>query len=782
MWKRFLLRRRSVILTWLFSYLAILFVPLLISGFVYSRSQELLKSEIHHANNVLLQEVREVIDNQVDSVKRLTTELIWNVRLRAFMYSSLYSTPASLDGELYNLHIAAKDLAIYRTLYPSIRTYYVYWRNMDLIFEPGLYRNHKLAYETIHENDAISYEIWLNLLQRKNAGSFIKLASKDDKPSTLAYIQSFPGERLGSSPGTSVVLLDTTKLMETIRNVQAFSEGQVLVMNPEKQVLVSTDSNQQPLYLSNIAFEGQSGSAFEEYNGERSEFMYIKSSNSELIYATVVPSTLVWQKTDSLRSIMYIGMLVSIVGGLTLSALFLLRNYSPVQRLLRLLQTVEKKETAPVGDEFHRIQQAISDTLDEKGRIYSRMKQQSSMLRSNMLTRMLKGRMDNRLALDESLTAFDVHFRSEKFAVILFYVDDERFFEHIDAISVRDKARLLEFIVANVVEDLAGEKHQGFACEIDDNIACLINLTEGPHEGLHEDVREIALRASRFLEEKFRIDTLVSLSGIKSSRLEIAEAYREAVDAMEYRIVVGNGDLSDYDELRREEALAPPSDYYYPIQVEQQLINLIKAGEADGAEEIVRGLLSRSRERASLSVEWLKCLMHDLVGTLLKAVGEIGGPEDGLAARIAQLVNCESSQEMEIQLAAAVRETCEFALSRQKENSSSSRNLAMMERSQDILAFISANYREANLNISMIGERFGMTPTYLSKLFKDQTGQGLLDTINRFRIEEAKTLLRGTKESIKSVSSQVGFHDINTFIRTFKKYEGITPGQFQKLG
>ncbi|RED51201.1 helix-turn-helix domain-containing protein [Cohnella lupini] len=785
MWKRFLVRRRSVILTWLLSYLAILTVPILISVFVYYQSQETLKSEIHRANNVLLKEVREVIDNQVQNVERLTTELTWNVRIRGFMFSSLYKKPGSLNPELYNLHLAVKEMAIYQSLYPAIKNYYIYWKDQDLVFEPGVYRTSRLAYDTIHENETISYEIWLNLMQKKNTGHFIKLENKDPSVSTLAYIHSFPGERLESSPGATVVLLDTSRLMETIRNVQDFSSGQVFVLNQDKQVLLSTDKSMEPLYLSDLAFADDYGSYFDDYEGKHSEFMYIKSDNSELTYVTVVPSSLVWQKTYYLRSITYIGMLVSLIGGVCLSIVFLLRNYSPIQRLLQLLRAGEKTSPESEGNEFLHIQKAISDTLNEKEQIQMRMKQQSNMLRSNMLVRILKGKVGTSIALDESLATFDVRFHSDQFAVILFYMDYERFFEHMETVSVMDKPRLMQFIVSNIVEDLAKEKHGGFVCEIDDNMACLINFKEGSREQQREDIKALAEQARQFLSEKFNIRTLASISDIKTSIDDIPQAYREAVDAMEYMIVVGDSGIVTYEELHRDESNHLQTSYYYPIQIEQQLINHLKSGDAKTAESIIRDIIAKNMGQSIISVELVKCLMFNLTSTLIKAIGEIGNVEESSfmnnSMRIAELMACESIKEMELQLSSAAREVCEYASLKQKQQLNSTRNQALEARSADIVAFISNNYTEANLNISMIGERFGMTPTYLSKLFKDQTGKGLLDTINHYRMEYAKTLLKDQSNSIKSISGQVGFHDINTFIRTFKKYEGVTPGQYQKM-
>ncbi|WP_168121173.1 helix-turn-helix domain-containing protein [Paenibacillus sp. HB172176] len=784
MWKRFLVRRKSVILTWLLSYFAILIVPILISMLVYNQSQEILKSEIHRANNVLLKEVREVIDNHVQNAERLTTELMWNVRIRGYMYSSLYTLPDSLDNDLYDLHQTAKEMAIYQSLYTAVKTYYVYWKEQDLVFEPGVYRDSKLAFETIHENETLSYEMWLNLLQDNKSGHFIKLAGRGNSSDALAYIHSFPGDNLEGSPGASVVLLDTSQLMDTLRNVQNFSSGKVLVLNKNNQIVLSTENNENPLFLANMDLPDKSGSYFAEYDGVQSEYMYIKSANSELTYVTVVPSSLLWQKTHHLKKITYVGMLLSLIGGIGLSIVFLLRNYSPIQRLLNLLKSEEKTFVHSEGNEFLHIQNAITTTLNEKGQIQLRMRQQANMLRSNMLARMFKGRLGNQIAIDESLSAFDVRFKSDRFAVILFYMDYEKFDDHLEGIPVADKPWLMQFIVTNIVEEMAGERHIGYVCEMDNNMVCLLNFDAVSEVGLLDDAISLAERARTFLSEKFNIHTLVSVSEIKHSAEEISHAYREAVDALEYLVVIGDRGIVTYEETKSQEADQLQSSYYYPIQVEQQLINYVKAGDARKAEEMIRHIIEKNTGQSHLSVELIKCLMVDLISTLMKTMGEIGDIQESAsvmnALPFSEIMNGESIKEMEARIYAVVQEVSDYAMDKQRQQQQSSRNQALEERSAEIILYISENFKDQNLNISMIGEHFSMTPTYLSRLFKDQTGNGLLDTINHYRLQLAKELLQERRDSITSIASQVGFHDVNTFIRVFKKYEGVTPGQYQK--
>ena len=62
-----------------------------------------------------------------------------------------------------------------------------------------------------------------------------------------------------------------------------------------------------------------------------------------------------------------------------------------------------------------------------------------------------------------------------------------------------------------------------------------------------------------------------------------------------------------------------------------------------------------------------------------------------------------------------------------------------------------------------------------------QNGFGLLEYINRCRVNRAKELLQNEPSlSIATIAKQVGFDYPNSFIRIFKKFEGMTPGEFRR--
>lgn len=93
--------------------------------------------------------------------------------------------------------------------------------------------------------------------------------------------------------------------------------------------------------------------------------------------------------------------------------------------------------------------------------------------------------------------------------------------------------------------------------------------------------------------------------------------------------------------------------------------------------------------------------------------------------------------------------------------------------------YVKENFTDPDLNISIASQHFRMTPSYLSSLYKKQTGKSLLEFINTVRIDFAERLLKEGC-SVADAAEQSGFRDSAGFIRAFKKKKGITPGQLKK--
>jgi len=96
-----------------------------------------------------------------------------------------------------------------------------------------------------------------------------------------------------------------------------------------------------------------------------------------------------------------------------------------------------------------------------------------------------------------------------------------------------------------------------------------------------------------------------------------------------------------------------------------------------------------------------------------------------------------------------------------------------------IQAYILENFRDPNLALSTIASRFRLTETYLSQLFKDQTGVNYSVFLEQNRIEEARRLLEQSELSISEVVARVGYHINSTFYRAFRRMYGVSPTGFR---
>ena len=85
----------------------------------------------------------------------------------------------------------------------------------------------------------------------------------------------------------------------------------------------------------------------------------------------------------------------------------------------------------------------------------------------------------------------------------------------------------------------------------------------------------------------------------------------------------------------------------------------------------------------------------------------------------------------------------------------------------------------ADLSLKAVASLLGMNSSYLSMLFRKETGITFTDFVNTKRIEHAKQQLLSSPLQIQAVAQNCGILDVNYFTKLFKKYTGVTPGKFR---
>ena len=98
---------------------------------------------------------------------------------------------------------------------------------------------------------------------------------------------------------------------------------------------------------------------------------------------------------------------------------------------------------------------------------------------------------------------------------------------------------------------------------------------------------------------------------------------------------------------------------------------------------------------------------------------------------------------------------------------------------QKVMNHINLNL-DSDLTLKSLAAMCFISPSYLSTLFKAETGTTLTDYINTQRIRRAATHLRESDQSIAEISAAVGIMDVNYFAKIFKRTMGTTPTQYRR--
>ncbi len=99
--------------------------------------------------------------------------------------------------------------------------------------------------------------------------------------------------------------------------------------------------------------------------------------------------------------------------------------------------------------------------------------------------------------------------------------------------------------------------------------------------------------------------------------------------------------------------------------------------------------------------------------------------------------------------------------------------------SDEVCEYIEKNLA-ADITASAVAEHFGFSRSYFSTVFKKTTGTTVSEYLLSCRLNKAKILMMGGELSVSQISELTGFKDTNTFIRAFKRKEGITPLKYKR--
>ena len=115
------------------------------------------------------------------------------------------------------------------------------------------------------------------------------------------------------------------------------------------------------------------------------------------------------------------------------------------------------------------------------------------------------------------------------------------------------------------------------------------------------------------------------------------------------------------------------------------------------------------------------------------------------------------------------------------EKSFISNPLTMHREIETVKEYIHNHYSE-ELGAQQLADMVYLAPSYLSSLFKKETGQNLSKYIKQYRMEKAKELLTDTNMKIVNISEKTGYPNVSYFCQSFREYFGVSPQKFRDKG
>ncbi|MDQ8738137.1 AraC family transcriptional regulator [Paenibacillus sp. LHD-38] len=531
------------------------------------------------------------------------------------------------------------------------------------------------------------------------------------------------------------------------------SDGKVISSN-DKSVLF-TDGGKQP-FIENIASSGlKEGYAFHELNGERLLYTWSRSKTFGWLNVKFSSVDPLMTKTHTLqRNILFLTILIIFVG--IFLAIFLATWLSkPARELVRIIRSrnnlgmKDRNELAFLDAAFKRMQ-------DEEEGLHKLLKEREKDSQNLAIHQLLRGE-----DLEKSEAMYPAHY----YRVAIVSIDRYRQYMNQTNPETRSYHR---YLLISQCESLFMEGintrsvYQGEGC-----FAIIINFEINDEEDQERGIRQTLLSIREQAAKLLGHSVTIGVSGLTESAESISDRLVEAMEVIKHRMIVGSGGITYWKE---EEVHS--QKYIDPIRSERRILNYLDAGDLNGIYKELEDIRAEIQSVEYISYDNILFIYNHLTGATIKHLRE----NHVSAARIfanrgniySTLTSIDTLDELENYLRNIYGEIVQHLARKSGETNYGER----------IIRHLEEHYREEIVFEDMAKE-IGISYSYMRKIVYELTGKSLIDYLNQLRIEKAKGLLVEKNLTIVQIAEEVGYYNVQSFKRFFRKYEGMPPNSYR---
>ncbi|WP_028611870.1 response regulator transcription factor [Paenibacillus harenae] len=455
----------------------------------------------------------------------------------------------------------------------------------------------------------------------------------------------------------------------------------------------------------------------------------------------------------------------------------LLSGYNDFEYAKRALQhQASDYLLKPAEDEelLNAVSKAVSELEDRWQEVTSHQSALSSLrsnlpiLRSHLLLELLKSRATGLAELKERLQMLELPFTAPSGCCLMLLRPEDYFDEQ----NEKDSS-LLEYAICNIAEEIFSDEYSLWYTK--DEYGYLVFLLTRKKDALSAEpmnIHQIERKTAQLQHcVKLYLKGTVSLVLSKQAAFpdDVQGTYELSLSSFRQRIGSERGfQLTLAEDAEQGEANSLSRLYHPPL-----LIHLLEAGQWDAIDE----KLNLAFEE--LEQKWGDSHEH-ILETYFMIVSSLSFSIHKNKLWMAELMGAEYNQLLNgphFHTVKQLRSWTTSVLQAYREHMSGKVQDSRSNLVQKVQEYASGHLEDASLQ--SIAEHVFLNPSYLSKIYKLETGEGISDYLSRLKMAKAAHMLRSTPDKIYEIAAKVGYMKTSYFIKVFKDRYGMTPQEFR---
>ncbi|WMJ84615.1 helix-turn-helix transcriptional regulator [Oscillospiraceae bacterium LTW-04] len=450
-----------------------------------------------------------------------------------------------------------------------------------------------------------------------------------------------------------------------------------------------------------------------------------------------------------------------------LMSIFLATNvtyhiYRPISRLFQMVMNSDVSPGSMKGqDELSVVQTAYTNAMQQRNALSEQLASIAPTIREKLYKNLLFGREMDELYIHETLSSANCPFDYDDLYMVMALSATTLQGEDCSEIEINLIYQALENVIPSLMDNLR------FDWVVTDNNHFIFIVGFDPEMSV-VTVKNMVLGLEKEILNRIKETGFRLFAGLSKPTLGISNLF--------YCYELAEKDLNYQRYQYFEDNVSAESEWserFGDQEQQTEIIDLVLDGNrrlADAAlENFIRLAKSESTETAALKLRFDRMLdaMTERLVAFRATDQEMEAFESYYALK---------SPYNEDVLSETFLVTAQTALTTLGIYGQKSKNRYIRQAKE----YISQHCSDSDLSLSKVAAYIGINPNYLSRLFYSSGEENFIDTLNLYRIENAKLLLRQTGIPIKEIGFKTGFNSMQSFNRVFKKFAGTTPSQYRK--